>query len=284
MLKKEMDMKFLYQDYMNMVQQVRKYTDFIPTIGAVLGSGLGKFVNKVDVVAEVPYSEIQGLPVSTNKAHHGQFIFGYYKSIPMVLMDGRIHYYEGYTAEEVVRPQRLMALLGAKKIILTNAAGGIDANFTPGDLMIIDDHIASFMPSPLIGSNIDEFGTRFPDMSDVYNKHYSDLIYQKAKESGIALKRGTYVQFAGPQFETKAEVQMAKILGGSCAGMSTAIEAIALNHMGVKVVGISFISNLACGISNNKITDEEVLEQAKTSEEKILKVFEIAIETLNNND
>lgn len=277
-------MKFTYRDYQKMLNAIRDITDFKPTIGAVLGSGLGGFADKIDVVARIPYEMIPGLPVSTNKAHKGQFVFGYFENTPIVLMQGRLHCYEGYTSEEVVTPIRLMCMMGIKKLILTNAAGSVNIENKPGDIMVITDQIASFVKSPLIGENIEEFGTRFPDMSDIYNKELSDKIYSEAKKVGLPIKRGVYMQFSGPQYESKAEVRMASLLGADACGMSTAIEAIASNHMGVKTVGLSLLTNMACGILDQKLSDDEVIEIATKAEKDITSVFELTIRLLKEED
>ena len=233
-----------------------------PKIALVLGSGLGNYAENVEVVSEIPYSELQGFPVSTVPGHDGRFLFGYIEEVPVVLMKGRVHYYEGYCMQEVVLPIRLMKMLGAEILFLTNAAGGIGKEFAAGDFMLITDQIASFVPSPLIGKNVDELGPRFPDMSEIYNKELQELIRTAAREEEIPLKEGVYLQFSGPNYESPAEIRMAKILGADAVGMSTACEAIAANHMGMKVCGISCISNLACGISDTPLSHAEVQQMA----------------------
>ena len=171
-----------YEKLCNCLNQIRKVTDFAPQIAIILGSGLGSFAEKINIEYTINYSDIEGFPVSTNKMHKGRFVFGYIKKIPVVAMEGRIHYYEGYSIDEVVMPVRLMKMLGAEKLIVTNAAGGIDSFFTPGNLMLITDHISSFVPSPLIGENIEELGTRFPDMTNVYDKHFAEVARNCAKD------------------------------------------------------------------------------------------------------
>ncbi len=276
-------MKFTYHDYEKMADCVKRICNFQPALGAVLGSGLGDFVSQIEVVGTVPYNEIPGLPVSTNKAHKGQFVFGYFQGIPVVLMQGRIHCYEGYTSEEAVAPIRLMKLLGIKGLILTNAAGAINTSFHPGDLMMIDDHIACLIKSPLIGENIEQFGTRFPDMSDIYSETITDQIVAEANEEGLNVQRGVYMQFYGPQYESKAEIHMARAMGADAAGMSTAIEAIAANHVGIKTVGISLLTNMAAGILKEKLSDAEVLEVAEKSSRDITKLFAIALKVMAEN-
>lgn len=240
------------------LEQIRSKTDFEPLMAVVLGSGLGGYASKMEVVCEIPYSEIDGFPVSTVQGHDGRFLFGYVESVPIVAMKGRVHFYEGYAIDDVVLPIRTMGLLGAKYILLTNAAGGIDFDFEPGDLMLIEDHISSFIRSPLIGENIEELGIRFPDMSRVYDLKLCDCIRRAASSEGIDIKEGTYLQTSGPQFETPTEIKMFRTLGASAVGMSTVVEAIAAHHMGLRVCGISCISNMAAGILDQPLTHSEV--------------------------
>ncbi len=273
-------MKYQYQDYQNVLTQIQKETDFKPLIGVVLGSGLNTLLEKVRIVKTIPYKNLEKMPVSTNKMHHGQFVFGYYEDIPILFMDGRLHCYEGYTSQEATFPIRIMGMMGIKYLLLTNAAGGMGKGYKPGDIMVIKDHIATFMESPLRGMNIDEFGTRFPDMSDVYDSSLSVKLVQKAKEANLPVQYGVFCQFPGPQYETKAEIRMAQILGADAAGMSTAIEAIVSNHMSIKTIGLSLITNYACGISDEKLSDEDVLKVAKKSSKDMESMFSIAIQTL----
>ncbi len=241
---------------------VRERTDFVPDIALVLGSGLGGFTKNVDIKAEVPYEEIPGFPRSTVQGHRGRFVFGLIGEAKAVIMDGRVHYYEGYAMKDVVLPARLMRLMGARVLFLTNAAGGINPAFSAGDMMLIKDHIASFVPNPLIGGNIEELGTRFPDMSHAYDEELSRSVEESAQKLGIELKKGVYLQLTGPSFETPSEIRMAGRLGADAVGMSTAVEAIAANHAGMKVCGVSCISNLAAGISPTPLTHAEVQECA----------------------
>jgi purine-nucleoside phosphorylase len=214
------------------------------------------------IEASVNYADIEGFPVSTVKGHKGRFVFAHVEGVPMVIMQGRVHYYEGYPMSDVVLPTRLMGLLGAKKIILTNAAGGVNYNFKPGDFMLITDHITTAVPNPLIGENIDELGTRFPDMSEVYAPELQEKVRKAAEKLQIPLQEGVYMQFTGPSYETPAEIRMCRTWGGDAAGMSTACEAVAANHMGMKVCGISCITNLAAGMSKQKLDHKEVQETA----------------------
>ncbi len=277
-------MNAIYEKLMNCLAQVRKKTDFVPEVALVLGSGLGGYARNMEVACEIPYSEIEGFPVSTVPGHDGRYIFGFVGGVPMVAMKGRVHYYEGYPISDVVLPVRLMGLLGAKKLILTNAAGGIDLSFEPGDLMAIRDHIVSFVPSPLVGPNIEELGTRFPDMSRVYDPALAALIEEAAAEEGIPLKEGVYLQTTGPQFETPAEIKAFRRLGANAVGMSTAVEAVAARHMGLRVCGISCISNMAAGILDQPLTHAEVQETADRVADRFERLVSALIVKLGNMD
>lgn len=255
-------MNEVYEKLMKCYGSIRKVTDFEPKVALVLGSGLGDYARQIEVVCTIDYKDIEGFPVSTVAGHAGRFIFGYVDRIPVVCMQGRIHYYEGYPMQDVVLPTRIMKLLGAKILFLTNAAGGIKLGMKPGDLMLITGQIASFVPSPLIGANIDELGTRFPDMSGIYDPQLQKIVRKAALDQDLVLQEGTYLQMTGPQYETPEEVAMCRLLGASAVGMSTACEAIAANHMGMRIVGISCITNLAAGISPFSLTHEEVQRTA----------------------
>lgn len=253
-----------YKELNTIKEYIKGKTDFSPKAGLVLGSGLGGFSKKIKKAAEIPYAEIPRFPVSTVEGHNGSFIFGYIgkNRLPIVAMNGRVHYYEGYHMSEVVAPVRIMGMLGAKSIILTNAAGGINLSFKPGDLMIIKDVITTFIPNPLIGPNIDELGTRFPDMSKIFSDRLMDVLKMVSKESDVNLCEGVYAQCTGPSFETPAEIKMLRTIGADAVGMSTACEAIAARHMGLEVCGISCISNMAAGILDQPLTHAEVQETA----------------------
>ena len=244
----------------NCYETFRDITDFVPAIGVILGSGLGANADMLDIVETIDYCRLPDFPISTVQGHKGRFVLGYINEIPVIMMQGRVHYYEGYSMSDVVLPTRLMGMLGAKIIFLTNAAGGLNTSFSAGDLMIITDHISSFVPSPLIGPNIENFGVRFPDMSEVYSKELINILDESAKSLGIDIKKGVYVQSSGPNYETPAEVRMFKNLGGDAIGMSTACEAMAAHHMGIEVCGISCISNMACGLSDAPLSHAEVME------------------------
>ena len=241
---------------------VREKTDFVPDVALILGSGLGALADEIEAEAIVDYSEIEGFPVSTVVGHKGRFVFGKIGDVKVVIMQGRVHYYEGYAMSDVVLPTRLMGMLGAKVLFLTNAAGGANVDFNAGDFMLIRDQIMSFVPNPLIGENMEELGPRFPDMSELYDPELRRIIKGAAGRLGINLKEGVYIQFTGPSFETPAEIRMASMMGADSVGMSTAVEAVAGHHMGMKVCGISCISNKAAGLSANALTHEEVQETA----------------------
>lgn len=270
-------MNEIYTKLQNCLKCVRKKTDFKPEVAVVLGSGLGDYAAQIKVECEIPYSEIEGFPVSTVPGHAGKFVFGYVDEVPVVCMKGRVHYYEGYDISDVVLPIRLMYLLGAKILFLTNAAGGVNGSFHAGDLMLIKDHIAVFAPNPLIGENIEELGTRFPDMSKVYDRDLQEVIRHKAKEHNIFLQEGVYTQLTGPSFESPAEIKLLRTLGCDAVGMSTVVEAIAANHCGMRICGISCISNMAAGMTDNPLNHEEVQEAADMAAPKFKKLVTEAI-------
>ena len=250
------------QELEKIYASVEKKISFRPEAALILGSGLGNFAEKVQIVETLDYKDIEGFPVSTVPGHKGRFLFGYVEDVPMVIMQGRVHYYEGYSMKEVTLPIRLMKLMGAKVLFLTNASGGINTEYHAGDFMLMEDHISSFIPSPLIGPNDEDMGPRFPDMSDVYKKEIREIIRRVAKEEDIPLQEGVYVQFMGPAYETPAEIRMARLLGADAVGMSTVCEAIVANHMGMAVCGISCITNMASGILPQPLSHTEVQETA----------------------
>ncbi len=254
------------------VNSIRKRTSFVPDVALILGSGLGDYASNIKIECEIPYSEIEGMPTSTVQGHDGRFIFGTVGDTKVVCMKGRVHFYEGYSISDVVMPTRIMAKLGAKILFLTNAAGGVNYNFKAGDLMLITDHISCFAPNPLIGPNIDEFGVRFPDMSHVYDVHLQDILRKVAVENKIPLKEGVYCQLTGPSYETPAEIRMLRTLGTDSVGMSTVVEAIAANHMGMKICGVSCICNLAAGMSAQPLSHKEVQEAADMAAPRFTKL------------
>lgn len=266
-------MNEVYQKLQNCLRSVKNKTNFIPEIALVLGSGLGDFASEIKIAATLDYHEIEGFPVSTVAGHAGRYVFGHIGKVPVVCMQGRVHYYEGYPMEDVVLPVRLMKLMGAKILFLTNASGGIGQGMRAGDFMLITGQIASFVPSPLIGANIDALGTRFPDMSHIYDKDLQKTVKKTALDFDIDLKEGVYLQTTGPQYESPEEILMFRTLGADAVGMSTACEAIAANHMGMKIVGISCISNMAAGISPDPLTHDEIQKTADMAAPKFRKLI-----------
>lgn len=255
-------MNAVYEKLSKCCESVKARIDFKPRLALVLGSGLGDYGDSIRVESVLDYHEIEGFPVSTVPGHKGRFLFGYVQEIPVVIMQGRVHYYEGYSMQDVVLPIRLMRLLGAEFLMLTNAAGGLNPEFAPGDFMMITDQIANFVPSPLIGPNLDALGPRFCDMSQIYDRDLQQALRTAASELEIPMREGVYVQLTGPNFETPHEVKMCRILGGDAVGMSTACEALAANHMGMRICGISCISNLGCGMTDQPLSHDEVQEMA----------------------
>lgn len=251
-----------YERLLKCYQCFKDKINFKPEVALVLGSGLGDYADTIRVEAVLDYHDIEGFPVSTVSGHKGRFVFGYVGGVPVVIMQGRVHYYEGYSMEDVVLPTRLMKMMGARILFLTNASGSVNYDYKAGDFMMITDQISNFVPSPLIGPNEEMLGERFSDMSEIYRKDLCEIIRSAAADLQIPLQEGTYIQLSGPNFETPHEVKMCRILGGDAVGMSTACEAIAANHMGMKVCGISCISNLGCGMTDQPLSAEEVKETA----------------------
>ena len=255
--------------YMESAEYIKsKIGTFRPDIALVLGSGLGYVGDEVEEPVIVPYKDIPHFPVSTAPGHKGQLVFGKLEGKNVAAMQGRFHYYEGYTMEEVSMAVRVLRLLGCETLVVTNAAGCINRDWNAGDLMLIDDHIKFFLDSPLRGPNIDEFGCRFPDASHIYTTRLKELARDCAKEQGIELRQGVYFFFPGPQYETPAEIRAASILGGDAAGMSTVPEAIAAAHSGMEVLGFTLLSNMAAGILDQPLSEKEVLDAAAAASGK----------------
>jgi purine-nucleoside phosphorylase len=274
-LKGRITMK-IYEKLTKCLECVRKQTDFVPDVAIILGSGLGALADEIKQEAVVEYSSIEGFPVSTVPGHKGRFVFGYIGDVKVVVMQGRVHYYEGYDITDVVLPTRLMRLMGAKILFVTNASGGANPDFDAGTLMLISDHICK-VPNPLIGENIEELGTRFPDMSSVYSKRLGGVVKEIANENGIDLKEGVYIQLTGPSFETPAEVRMCRLLGADAIGMSTACEVIAARHAGMEIVGVSLVCNKGAGISPTPLSHEEVQEAANIAAPKFKKLVKDSV-------
>lgn len=264
----------------SLLQKVKDAAGFLkqqyakaPEVAIILGSGLGNFSANIIVEKEVPYTSIPHFPVSTVQGHQGKMIFGTIAGKQVVAMSGRFHYYEGYSPQEIVFPIRVLKQLGVQTLLLSNAAGGVNPTFKVGDIMIIHDHISFNTPNPLIGKNIDEWGTRFPDMSEPYKKHLIAQAKSIAATHKIDVKEGVYFVVTGPTFETRAEYKMIHILGADAVGMSTVQECIVANHMGMNVFAASVITDIGIREEENTITHQEVLEAAKEAEPKLAKIF-----------
>lgn len=256
---------------------LRNKTNARPKTGLILGSGLGDFCDLLENVTEVPFSDIPDFPVATVAGHTGAFLFGTYQGTPVAVLRGRIHCYEGYTPQEVVMPVRLMAMLGVKTVILTNAAGGVNKAYKPGALMLLEDHINFCGANPLTGPNLDQLGPRFPDMSDVYCRQLRERVQELALAEQIPLEQGIYLMYGGPSYETPAEIRAFRTLGADAVGMSTVPEAIAANHCGMHVLGISCITNMAAGILPQKLSHAEVVEAAALAKPRFIRLLTLAI-------
>jgi purine-nucleoside phosphorylase len=242
------------------VEYVRSKSSVEPQVGVILGSGLGNVVDALRIDTTIPYGEIPGARASTVLGHQGRLILGHAGELPVVVMQGRVHFYEGYEMDEVMFLARVIGRLGIKRLIVTNAAGGINTSFKPGDLMLISDHINLMGVNPLRGPNVEELGVRFPDMSDAYAEALREQAREVAKGLGIEVKEGVYLALSGPTYETPAEIRAFRVIGADAVGMSTAPEVIAASHMGIPVLGISCITNMASGILKQKLTHQEVMD------------------------
>ena len=263
-----------------MIKEINNAVEFIkskystePSVGIVLGSGLGSFADEIDVEFEIAYSNIPHFPVSTVEGHSGKLIFGNLSGKKVVAMAGRFHYYEGYTTQEVVFPIRVLKYLGIKTLVISNAAGGLNTSYKVGDLMIIKDHISMLTINPLLGKNEIELGPRFPDMSEPYKNYLIEKVKKIAKENNIDLKEGVYAGVTGPTFETRAEYKMLNLLGGDAVGMSTVQEVIAAVHLGLPVFAMSVITDVGIREEENTIRHEEVLQAAREAEPKLTLIF-----------
>ena len=258
-------------------QFIRSRVTMLPTVGLVLGSGLGDYADTLEDAVRIPYSEIPNFPVPSIPGHSGALVFGRKCGKDVVVMQGRIHYYEGLPQQEITLPIRVLAALGIKTVVLTNACGGVNLDFTPGDLMLISDHINLSGGNPLIGPNLDAFGPRFPDMSDLYTASLRAAIREKVAEAGISLREGVYGMYSGPNYETPAEIRMYRILGADTVGMSTVPEALVAGHCGMQVVGVSCITNMAAGVLPVKLCHAEVTETANRVSAKFRKVIDLIL-------
>ena len=259
---------------------IKTRTDLRPDIGLVLGSGLGDFADTLEDVFRIPYSEIPNFPVPTVPGHSGALVFGRKCGQTVVVLQGRIHYYEGLSQKEITLPIRVLAAIGVKTLVLTNACGGVNLAFKPGDLMLISDHINFSGANPLIGPNLDAFGPRFPDMSDLYTASLRTAIKETAAADGIPLQEGVYAMYSGPNYETPAEIRMFRTLGADTVGMSTVPEALVAGHCGMRVVGISCVTNMAAGVLPMKLSHAEVMETAALVHDKFQKLLDIVLTVL----
>jgi purine-nucleoside phosphorylase len=273
-----------------MINRIKETVEYIKTkfednieFGLVLGSGLGEIADEIKNQVAIPYKDIPNFPISTVEGHEGSLVMGKIENKNVIALKGRFHLYEGKTINDLVFPIRVFQLLGIKKLILTNAAGGINRDFSPGDLMIIKDHISFFSPSPLEGLDSLEFGVRFPDMSEVYNKELIILAKEISEKININLREGIYVFSKGPQYETPAEIKALRSLGGDAVGMSTVPEAIAAVHAGMKVLGISCITNMAAGIINRKLDHKEVMDTANKTKDNFKRLVKEIIKVQKKN-
>lgn len=261
-------MEGYYNKISETAQFLRSKINAQPEIAIILGSGLGPLVNEIENAVEIDYRVIPNFPLTTVEGHAGKLVSGVLSGKPVLAMKGRFHHYEGYDISQVIFHIRVFKLMGIENILVTNAAGGVNKGFKPGDLMLIKDHIGLFAPSPLRGQNLGEFGVRFPDMCEAYSKNLIKIAKRTALEEGIAVQEGVYAFAQGPMYETPAEVRAFGILGADAVGMSTVPEVVAARHAGMKVLGISCITNMAAGILDQPLNHEEVMKTAKETEEK----------------
>ena len=264
----------------NAVDYIRSRTDAEPTFGMILGSGLGDFADTLENRQVIPFTDIPDFPAATVPGHAGAFVFGRKHGKSIVCLQGRLHYYEGHSMDVLTIPVRIMARLGVQLLVLTNAAGGVNTAYRPGDLMLITDHINFSGSNPLIGVTEPELGTRFPDVSDAYSAALRLKIKLAAVEAGINLRQGVYMMFSGPSYETPAEIRMARILGADAVGMSTVPEAIVAAQCGIHCLGISCITNLAAGVSPNKLSHQEVMETAALAHDKFHSLLNLILKTV----
>ena len=275
-------MEYTFAQYQESAQALRdRLGAFRPRCLLILGSGLGSLGNEVESPIAVPYEDVPHMKRSTAPDHAGRFVFGRLAGQDVAVMQGRMHHYEGYSYEEVSYGVRVLRLLGCDTLFVTNAAGGGNWKFQAGDLMLITDHIKIFMESPLWGENIPEFGPRFPDASYLYTPRLQELARQQARRLDMDLKEGVYMYFPGPQYETPAEVRMARILGADAVGMSTAPEVITAGHCGMEVLGFTLVSNMAAGVLPKKLSEEEVLEAAAAARDRFSSLVLACLEHLN---
>ena len=264
----------------NAVEFIRSRTDAEPEMGLILGSGLGDFADTLDDRLVIPFTDIPDFPAATVPGHTGAFVFGTSHGKSVVCLQGRLHYYEGHPMSVLTMPVRIMAKLGVETLVLTNAAGGVNKDYRPGDLMLITDHINYSGSNPLIGEHLEEFGPRFPDVSDLYSSRLRLKVKLAAVEAGISLRQGVYMMFSGPSYETPAEIRMARILGADAVGMSTVPEALVAAQCGIQVLGISCITNLAAGVSPHKLSHQEVMATAARVHDTFQSLVDLILKTV----
>jgi purine-nucleoside phosphorylase len=270
-------MERMNMDILKKIKEAASYicenTKYKPEIGIILGSGLGDIAEEIEDREVYEYKDIPNFPVSTVKGHRGRLVIGKFQGKVVLAMQGRFHYYEGYSMDQVTFPVRVMTLLGIKNLIVTNAAGAVNLNYKPGQLMLIKDHINLSFNNPLIGKNMDEFGERFPDMSNAYDKIFRNAVKEIAKKYDIDIQEGVYVCMSGPSYETPAEINMIRTIGGDAVGMSTVPEVIVANHSKIKVIGISCMTNMAAGVLDKPLNHKEVIETSRIAGENFKKLI-----------
>ena len=264
----------------NAIEYIRSRTTAEPSVGMILGSGLGDFADTLEDRLVIPFTDIPEFPAATVPGHTGAFVFGTKHGKSVVCLQGRLHYYEGHPMDVLTMPVRIMARLGVKLLILTNAAGGVNPSYRPGDLMLVSDHINYSGMNPLIGTHHEEFGPRFPDVTDLYSAGLRLKVKLAAVEAGIGLRQGVYMMFSGPSYETPAEIRMARLLGADAVGMSTVPEALVAAQCGIRCLGISCITNLAAGVSPNKLSHQEVMETAAMAHDKFHSLVDLILKTI----
>ncbi len=267
----------IYEKIRQAVEAIGSRSKVTPEIGVILGSGLGEVAQACENSVTIPYTDIPHFHGTSVEGHSGFMVLGTFKGVPSVFLQGRFHYYEGYPMEDVVFPTRTVCGLGVQTLVLTNAAGGVNTRYRPADLMIIEDHLNLMGDNPLKGPNLAQLGPRFPDLSEAYSKTCIEIIQDTAKSLDIAVHQGVYAGLLGPTYETPAEVRMLRTLGADAVGMSTVPEAIAANHLGVRVAGISCITNVAAGLSSQKLTHQEVIDNSRLAASKLTRLLEAAI-------
>jgi purine-nucleoside phosphorylase len=270
----------IYQKIREAVEAIQGRCNLQPEIGLILGSGLGSVAEQLKNPVAIPYKEIPHFHGTSVEGHAGQMLLGEFHGARMVILQGRFDIYEGYPMEDVVFPTRTICGLGIQTLVLTNAAGGVNTRFRPGDLMAIEDHLNLMGDNPLKGPNLAQLGPRFPDLSEAYNRTCLEILHEAAKTNDISLHQGVYAGLLGPTYETPAEVRMLRTLGADAVGMSTVPESIAANHLGVRVAGISCITNLAAGLSPQKLTHQEVIDNSKLAAAKLTQILETAVPRL----